>query len=414
MPLLQDIRVPISCKINLCARAAAFRAIVLKQATEHTTMSDIPCPVTLNPTGSPATSPEATPEQAPEGLKAQQPDKNRRDLEWAISSQALFDTNYLTHYLGDDTSEKQAIELWPHPRLAEQNIFDYRQNPLSQAVEHHLKQTASHFLGPRFEALWDFFFQQHPGYDVIARNLQVHEKPDTKAGKKSGCQGKTLGEFDFIVQDLAQKTCWHLETTVKFYLGMPVSMVQGRLHNHFQPRELTSVWLGPNCIDRLDKKLNTALHRQLTLSRHPAASALLRSMGVTTVKPGLLTRGYLFSPCQVKEAVHFFADDGLALRPDTSLWTRLRQLPDALASLTRKNRIESWLLLPKQEWLSPARLKNSQSDRLMATDDTVARVSQIVTRENRPWLVAGMMQQPDHSHMESLRLFVTPDAWPFL
>ncbi len=64
---------------------------------------------------------------------------------------------------------------------------------------------------------------------------------------------RTLGELDFLVENLDDGAIEHWELTVKFYLG----------HADFRP----SHWVGVNATDRLGRKLHHLAHRQFDPAR---------------------------------------------------------------------------------------------------------------------------------------------------
>lgn len=126
-------------------------------------------------------------------------------------------------------------------------------------------------LGNYFETLWCFALQLNPRYQLIERNLQIHDGE------------RTLGEMDFIVLDTETGCHAHWELAIKFYLGL------GDTVSH-------DAWLGPGKKDRLDLKLEHLLNKQTLLSTHPVAKAQLEERGIVIDNCGVIFKGRLFYP----------------------------------------------------------------------------------------------------------------------
>ncbi len=324
---------------------------------------------------------------------------------WAINSDPLFDATYLDAFKAYHTLVSPPVTLWPH--VAHRAALEDETDPvLWHALESAMTAQSSHFIGPRFETLWQTYFQSHPDFELLAANLQV---PALTTARRGNRQRSTVGEFDFLVTQRSTQRTWHIETTVKYYLGLPSPSYTSSSKTPSitsSPRPLNTRWLGPNCIDRLDRKLTNALEKQLTLAQHPAAEALLNSLGISAPLPGLLTRGELYSPLLVPEAEGFVPDTGLTA-PKHHRWTRLAHLDEAIVTLEQRFNVDAWACLSKQAWLGPAIAANCTFRGSMES------VRSHVTEEHRPWLLAGFCttQEPP---CQVCRLFVVPDDWPFI
>jgi len=128
-------------------------------------------------------------------------------------------------------------------------------------------------LGNYFETLWSYALQLNPRYQLVERNLQVHDGE------------RTIGEMDFIVLDNATGRYAHWELAIKFYLGT------GNTVSH-------DAWHGPGKKDRLDLKVDHLLSRQTLLSSHPVARAQLAQRGILIDDCAVILKGRLFYPWQ--------------------------------------------------------------------------------------------------------------------
>ena len=245
----------------------------------------------------------------------------------------------------------------------------------------HLAQRPSHRLGIYFEQLWQFFLRQDPAVQLIASNLPVHD------------QGSTLGEFDCIYFCQRRQRHVHLELAVKYFLGW---LDTGSGEGSSEGRN----WLGPDTRDRLDKKIDHILHRQILLSDNPIARQRLSELGIEQPLKEIALKGRLFQP---REA---------ALRPPRgynndqpfSEWLHCDQLAAYLASTD----FTTFEVLPKMRWLSNAQSGGGSADRTYSNDQLVSELTQYFVHDNYPLLLAVL----DHSGQEVSRFFVTDRDWP--
>ncbi|GAA5524928.1 hypothetical protein Maes01_01487 [Microbulbifer aestuariivivens] len=163
-----------------------------------------------------------------------------------------------------------ALPLLSAGRQAALEEFFARQETrghLHSALQTFLAQHPSPRLGVYFENLWAFAFEQHPDYQLLARNLPLR------------VPGRTLGELDFVVRHRPSGRTEHWEIAVKFYLQMGEQQ-----------------WVGPGLRDRLDIKLARMRDHQLPIALGPAASAELARHGWQLSRQWALMPGRLFRP----------------------------------------------------------------------------------------------------------------------
>lgn len=288
-----------------------------------------------------------------------------RDLIWAVSSKSLI----------------KPLPGWPcaFDFVPTAKIRHRLEHTDTLLLEQHLARRETRFLGSYFEALWEFFFLYEPRFSVLAKNLQIRDAHHT------------LGEFDFIVFDKHANKHLHLELAIKFYLGCS----ETNSHPYTDGKHL---WMGPQTRDRLDIKIARVLEHQLTLHQQPLAQQQLRALGVETVEPQLLIKGYLFQP---QTALPL--PDYVVSTSEHAQWISLDQLPAAL------NDHHPWHLLHKRHWPAPPYPENLNNP--LTAGELCQQLGCIIKRENRPYLI---VQSDSSSPSQPVlkRYFVTPTGWP--
>ena len=163
-------------------------------------------------------------------------------------------------------------------------------------------------LGTYFEQLWAELLTIHPRYRLISHNKQVQY------------QGKTLGAFDFLVQDMTDRQHEHWELTVKFYLEV--------IHKN------KPVWLGANLNDDWESKRRKLLSKQIQLSEHIASQTLLQELGIKKIsQKRIIAKGLIFKQSNLPSDRCWIT---------YSDWSQFRDNYD-------------WFGLPKQTWFNPAK-----------------------------------------------------------
>lgn len=235
-------------------------------------------------------------------------------------------------------------------------------------------------LGIYFEVLWQYILEHYPGYELITRNLPVISNK------------RTLGEMDFIYFCKSRQRYIHLETAVKFYLGLPVENGQEQM--------VWSNWLGPGCIDRLDIKLDKMLNNQTRISTTPEGLATLKQKGIDNALQEICLKGYFFYPykkdCQSPEQSHEHHSRGF--------WLKESQIP----TLPYET---NWHIMKKEEWLSPVTLAAEQP--LFNRPQLKESIANCLAIYKFPLMIA-YMQKTKQGFKEEMRFFITPNDWPQL
>lgn len=282
-----------------------------------------------------------------------------------------------------DTFSQQDIQSLELVLTAEriQRLLDLDQNPEPLLI--HLSDLKSRRLGLYFEALWKFFLLHDTQLELMAHNIPIrnHER--------------TLGELDVVYRDRSSGVCTHLELAVKFYLNYQTS------HCSTKPSD----FLGPNCKDRLDKKLDRFVSHQSPLSDTPEAKQILTAMGVHTVQKKIAIKGQLFyfEPFQPAADCH-----PLSNHHQKGRWNHLSAFHETA------HQHKHWVILDKRNWLSPIQLLDADETgeyTLMSPDQLLAYLGDAFKTDQRPRIVCPMIQTGPMIH-EMERYFVTPDDWP--
>lgn len=243
----------------------------------------------------------------------------------------------------------------------------------------HLEQPKTKRLGQYFEALWEYFLLADSDTEMLAKNLQVQD------------QGKTLGEFDFIYRDKHSGQVVHLELAVKLYLGFPMTAI-----NTASPMDW---WQGPNCIDRLDLKINKLFNKQLALGNTEPAHRTLQGLEIDSVNPALFFAGYLFYPHDTK----LTPPSLITPAHQHGRWWYLRDIRNNF------DKTAHYSILAKSEWL--CRHHHQAVPKLNSLDELYTRLADYFQRWGRPSLVC-IVRKSNYGWQEQERFFVVPDNWP--
>lgn len=131
------------------------------------------------------------------------------------------------------------------------------------------------FLGKRAEIFFRHYIELSNRYKEIAYSLQVIEDKTT------------IGEFDFIGQDVIQNETIHVELVNKIYL------YDDSLHENPD-----YCWIGPNRRDRFIDKVEKLRSQQFPLLFHPKAEITFQKLNINPwkVNQKLCFKAILFLP----------------------------------------------------------------------------------------------------------------------
>ena len=157
----------------------------------------------------------------------------------------------------------QTPSLWKNGELFNLEQFNTPQIKLSPF--HDFKNVlpeldTQYVMGKRMEIFFKEFISLSLTYKILASNLQIFRKK------------VTLGEIDFILQDLPSLQIIHLELVYKFYIYDPSI-----------PNEIDR-WIGPNRKDTLQQKINKLKSKQFPLLEVDETRLALESYQIDTSK----------------------------------------------------------------------------------------------------------------------------------
>jgi len=336
-----------------------------------------------------------------------------RNLAWCLLSPSLL------------ASTPEGHDLLPALSPSEHHNWLTQLDQQPEPLLAHMQQCKSPRIGLVFEHYWHFFWQaqlggaMEPPWSAECRerrwlkNLQVNH-PKTH---------RTLGEADFITyltyHQQPSSRLLHRELAVKFYLGFPVPDTP-------QESPPKCLWLGPNCIDRLDIKLAQMSNKQLQLLHHPEAqNALPPHWQGLPVDSQIVLRGQLFYPAHRQD---FSADEApLNQNHLRGFWYYLEGLLNSI------DRHEEVVILNKSDWFCTPALKDQThiiEKKYLAeelapylSDKEAGVLTEVGTQRAvaRPLMLSvghsstqssGAARPTQRRWQEARRIFVVPSHWP--
>lgn len=291
-----------------------------------------------------------------------------RDLAWVIASPPLVS--------GVFENKGYETKWWSHAdclkELEDCKPMLQRLDEDPQALLNHLKQLKSKRLGLRFEAFISFWLAFiSPNFKLLLQNIQLYEIA-------SDASILTIGEVDFIIQELLSGKTIHLEVAVKFYLGTA-------------PLEDNYRWFGTNTHDQLGKKADHLKQHQTQL--------LLNNKGKVPYvidERQCLLKGRLFYPLSSTLSL-----DTQAIKPQGIANNHLygRYMFYDQASMLK----DKFIVLDKIDWLS-----------VLTNEDIVEKnlINKIEPVE-RAYCYARLEQNKIGASKEVERLFCLPASFVF-
>lgn len=302
-----------------------------------------------HPSGAPATLPPAGDYQAL--FEQRWPHLNHphvRALAWLLDAPDLLDPQ-APHWQGRIAS-LGALSPATADWLA---ALEHDPTPLQAALgDRHYSR-----LGLYAEKLMAFYFSEQG--QLYAHGLQVRaDRTDT------------IGEFDFLLHE--DQHLVHIEFATKFYLLDNADGFNGLI--------------GPNLADTLGVKMRKIFDKQLSLSQHPAAQALVP---LTIARTQALVKGWLFYPDGVQPM------PGISRQHCHGFWITHAQA-HSLAD-------QRYAVMPRLQWLAPLKLPANAG---ISHAELLAELPS----QAAPFMLAALRQQGEWL-VEERRGFVVPDGW---
>ena len=306
-----------------------------------------------------------------------------RDLGWSCFGPNLID-DFRPASGTDPVIRSNQLELTAERK---QGLLELDQNPAPLIA--HLSQLKTTRLGLYFESLWKFFLLHDSQLELIANNVPV-------------CKNKiTLGELDVVYRNKQSGECTHLELAVKFYLNSQTS------HTSAEPRD----FLGPNCKDRLDLKMDRMVGHQSNLSSTPEGKQTLADLGVDQVQKEIAVKGMLFYRSGSPPVVDSEKSTRQTLSSDHQwgCWNHFAAFSDTA------HQHPHWVILDKRNWLSPVTVSDIHQNRehnILTADQLITSLGTHFEADQRPLMVCSIAKT-DPAYQETARYFITPDQWPY-
>ncbi|MCG9792999.1 DUF1853 family protein [Flavobacterium algicola] len=135
-------------------------------------------------------------------------------------------------------------------------------------------------LGHLVEKIVSYSIQSSQHYKLLYENIQIKDDQ------------KTIGEIDFIVEDIRNQQLTHVELAYKFYLYDPT--ISSKLNYN---------WIGPNRNDSLMEKLEKLRVKQFPLLNHARTASQLCNVDLKIVSQALCLLVSLFVPHHFKQTL---------------------------------------------------------------------------------------------------------------
>ncbi|MFZ6772938.1 DUF1853 family protein [Undibacterium sp. SXout7W] len=257
-------------------------------------------------------------------------------------------------------------------------------------------------LGLYAETLLEFYFAEHG--ILYARGLQVRD-----------AQGRTVGEFDFLVRQGDALAHWELAT--KFYLFCPANTSGSSTTHGFNVG--FDAYVGPNLQDNLALKMHKMLHQQLRLASHPLAVSALPE---PVISAQAFIKGWLFygssgvagsdsmpgmgcvkgaEETEDTEAPSILLEGIAPQHARGYIWTLAEFCHVAVTAF------DAGVILDRLDWLAPAQCDVAAVRSISQLSDAVATHFSLSAT---PLLVAGMRVN-EGCAQELCRGMLVPDDW---
>ncbi len=268
----------------------------------------------------------------------------------------------------DDSSE---MSFWNPPPLSALIPWLEWHDTHPRHLEEYMALDHSTPTGKIFELYLQFFFTEHPAYELLDSNIQLSE------------EGKTIGELDLIIRDHVSEETLHIEAACKFYLSSNYS-------------KSWNSWIGPNSSDSLDKKIDK-LSQQLNNIHSDTAAKHLRSSSIQINRSVAFMKGYFFH--HLKHVHQPRNPKNSSPNYCTGVWIYHSEIP----SFDPHQQV--WHILSRDRWFAPMLTENHGS----SLKDLKQFIEDSLQKQNRPVLLARMLD----GHSEDLRMFIVADSWPY-
>lgn len=126
-------------------------------------------------------------------------------------------------------------------------------------------------LGKRLEYFFEYFINSSSNFKILAKNIQIFQ------------DSTTIGEIDFILENLEKGTFYHIEFVYKYYL-------------YFEKEKELDCFIGPNLNDSLIKKLTKLKEKQFPIINHKKTKNILEKIGANDIIQKTVFLGNIYLP----------------------------------------------------------------------------------------------------------------------
>jgi len=289
------------------------------------------------------------------------------ELAWIIGSEPLMQSKVPgnpSHCLSGDWYAEQL-------RLHSDWLLDLDKNP--EALLSFMPDKM--LLGKRFERLVIFWFDQSPYFELVISNHSIVEN------------GRTLGEIDLVVREIASNEVFHIEVACKFYLS---SLNSSKWDS----------WIGPNGNDNLGLKMDK-LKKQLNMFNTSQGTDIMLDLSIPKPDPSLMIKGYFFHHFS-----HLFQHKSPTLCNTNYCSGWFSKLSEAHIFPGESG---LWIELQKDSWLST--IHNSAGREVFTGAVLLEFINTHFKNEKRAILLARV-EVREHVLLEVDRGFIVADNWP--
>ena len=267
-----------------------------------------------------------------------------QDLNWIIENPSLLNPEVLNEIELERLSDAQELRII---QLGSLEIKSFK-------------------LGFYFEALIRLWIQVSENYTLKAANLQVQNNQ------------QTLGEFDFIIENLEARKFEHWEVSIKFYLC------------HQPQFELEGCW-GTQLKDVFQGKVSKLKNQQLQLGKSQNGIETLKEIGVNSSESRGLLKGMLF----YNEQLGQFENDQLNPFSTKGIW---------MYHSAWGNVLEGLFVVLKKPFLFSL---NSYSKEDVLSNKEIQK---LIEKDESPLMLAQVDENAD-TLVECSRCWLLPDSW---
>lgn len=198
-------------------------------------------------------------------------------------------------------------------------------------------------LGKRAESFFQLALAHSERFQVIAQNIQIQREKIT------------LGEIDFLIEDIFKNRQFHIELVCKFYVYDP------SFENELER------WIGPNRKDSLLQKTEKLKQKQLPLLHKPETGPYLSELNLKSEKlqQEVCFKANLFIPKSLKDKEFEHINNQCV----SGFWIHFKEFTETgygkFQFLAPKK--QDWLIDPKygENWVSFSEIKERIEELLL-------------------------------------------------